>query len=87
MEKEQVKKNLIEYFTKNYSSKVDVKKMPLSGGLTSFLGIDSLHSLEILIDIESLFDIEITDELLSFNLIDNLEYMSETVSNLLCKTC
>lgn len=85
MEKEKITHQIVEYFAKNYSNKIDPTKIPLNGGLMAYLGIDSMHSLEILIDMESLFGIEITDELLSFKLVDNIDHMSETIVNLLCK--
>lgn len=78
-------KKIIDYISANYSDRVDMTQLPIQGGLISYLGIDSMHSLEILIDMESLFGIEITDDLLSIKLVDNVEYLAETVSRL-CKT-
>jgi|GEM_PF-3669955 len=78
-------KKIVDYISANYSDRVDMTQLPIQGGLISYLGIDSMHSLEILIDMESLFGIEITDDLLSIKLVDNVEYLAETVSRL-CKT-
>ncbi|WP_075882756.1 acyl carrier protein [Candidatus Protochlamydia sp. W-9] len=85
MEKEQLIQEIRQYFAKGYGDKVDISQLPLNGGLISYLGIDSMNSLEVLIDMENLFNIEITDDILNFKLIDNIEYMADTFSNLLCK--
>ncbi|PWU10289.1 MAG: hypothetical protein C5B47_02420 [Verrucomicrobia bacterium] len=79
-------KKITDYIATNYSDRVDMTRLPMQGGLISYLGIDSMHSLEILIDMESIFGIEITDELLSIKLVDNVEYLTETISRILCKT-
>ena len=85
MEKEKITHQIVEYFKKNYGSKIDLKQLPLNGGLLAYLGVDSMHSLEIIIDLESLFRIEITDDLLSFKLVDNIDHMSITIADLPCK--
>lgn len=82
MEKVNIKQKIIEYFSENYKDRADMGQLPMNGGLMAYLGVDSMHSLEILIDMETLFGIEITDELLNFKLVDNIEHMSETFGNL-----
>ncbi len=83
MKKEQLKKEIIKYFQDKYGDKIDTSQLPLEGGLMSYLGIDSLSSLEILIDMEDLLGIEIKDDMLTFNLVDNISHMVCTFEKLI----
>ena len=79
---EEIKAKIVDYLSKRYGNRLDPTQVPLNGGLMHFLGIDSLASLELLVDMESLFDIQIDDEILSFELVDNIHHMAKTFSKM-----